>query len=107
MFALMSAIILCQDIALTLSPNNISEGNTTIMECIVHKDPPSPAGTFVWTLKGEVARNGRRIDIKTMHDPQSATSTSSLTLSDLSWRDTGKGRRWYSIVTEPVTMVYI
>ena len=72
----------------------------------MHKDPPSPAGTFVWTLKGEVARNGRRIDIKTMYEPQSATSTSSLTLSDLSWRDTGKGRRWYSIVTEPVTILY-
>ena len=107
MFALMSAIILCQDIALTISPNNISGANTTIMECIVQKDPPSPAGTFVWTLKGEVARNGQRIDIKTMYQPQSATSTSSLTLSDLSWRDTGKGGRWYSIVTEPVTMVYI
>ena len=107
MFALMSAIILRQDIALTISPNNISEGNTTIMECIVHKDPPSPAGIFVWTVKGEVARNGRRIDIKTMYEPQSATSTSSLTLSDSSWRDTGKGRCQYSIVTEPVTMVYI
>ena len=104
----MSGIILCQDIALTISPNNISEGNMTIMECIVRKDPPSPAGIFVWTVKGEVARNGRRIDIKTMYEPQSATSTSSLTLSDLSWKDTGKRRcqNNLSIVTKHLQRVY-
>ena len=78
-----------QNISLTISPNTINEGNSTVMECVVKKDPPSPAGVFVWTMKGDVTRNGLRIDIETTYEPQPPTSISRLKLTDSSWRDTG------------------
>ena len=54
------------------------------------KDLPSPAGTFVWMVKGEVARNGLRIHIETKYQPQPSKSTSLLNLTNTSWRDTGE-----------------
>ena len=48
--------LLQTSIVLTISPNDVNEGNTTVMECVVEKDPPSPAGTFVWTMKGDITR---------------------------------------------------
>ena len=81
--------LLQTSIVLTISPNDVNEGNTTVMECVVEKDPPSPAGTFVWTMKGDVTRNGLRIDIETTYEPQPPTSISRLKLTDSSWTDTG------------------
>ena len=75
---------------LTISPFNISEGDTTVMECTGEMDPPSSQASFSWTLNGETVKSGQRININTSYDYLSNMHTSLLTLTDASWKDTGK-----------------
>ena len=75
---------------LIIRPDDIKEGNISVIECAVLVDPPTPGGLFKWMLKGQTVRNGQRINIVTKYDPLGRLHKSELTLKNSSWTDNGK-----------------
>ena len=80
-------------IDLSINPYHISEGDTSIMKCMVQMDPPSAVGTFTWTINGVLIRNGERVSLEKKYDSVSKKLISQLNLTEASWKDTGKAFR--------------
>ena len=75
---------------LTITPDDIKEGDISVIECAVLLDPPTPGGLFKWMLKGQTVRNGQRINIVTKYDPLGRLYESEWILKNSSWTDSGK-----------------
>ena len=74
----------------TVPPFDITEGNTSRMECVARLNPPTREGSFSWMLKDQSLSNGERVNIKSEYDPLGKLHTSRLLLKDLTWKDSGK-----------------
>ena len=75
---------------LTMTPSEVFEGKTTVMECIAYTSLTKAKGFFTWKLKGQTATNGERIRIDTRDGPDESAIVSYFILTKSSWRDSGK-----------------